>query len=70
MTAVWTMVAVVVGLVVTAVAYLTWRDRERHQALEDSLAAGTARSDAYRHAAERHAVQGVVWDRGRFDGRP
>jgi hypothetical protein len=73
MTVVWTVVIVIAGLAVALVGYLSWRDRARRRSVDESsadrTAEATAGAAAERYAAERHAAQGTLWDRGQTYGR-
>jgi type II secretory pathway pseudopilin PulG len=64
-----TLVVLGIGMTLAAAAYgyVAWRDRRRLSSAEDSAAARTARSTQERYAAERHAAQGDVWNRGSRD---
>ncbi|WP_433344605.1 hypothetical protein [Micromonospora sp. CA-111912] len=63
-----TTVMVIFGLALVlggaAFIVVAWRDRRRQPTPEDSAAAREAASTQERYAAERHGVQGDVWQRG------
>ncbi len=67
---VWVALAMVVVLLVACMGYVGWRDRRRARWTEDASAGRAATSDAERHEAGRHRVQGMTWDKGRSDGFP
>ena len=70
MTTVWVVVVITAGFAVAMLGYLAWRDRARRRSLGEDGSGRTAEATATaeRHAAERYAVPGTLWDRGKFDG--
>ncbi|MET8277921.1 hypothetical protein [Micromonospora sp. NPDC005174] len=65
MTTVWVVVGTLALLLVGSFGYVARRDRRRLSSDDDGGAARAARSAQERYAAERHAVQGDTWLRGR-----
>ncbi|MET8912497.1 hypothetical protein [Micromonospora sp. NPDC004551] len=58
MTTVLVTLAVVALVVGAAVAYVSWRDRQRSTPDEDRVAGRDARTRQLRYEGERHGVQG------------
>lgn len=60
MTVVWVLLGMGTALSIACIGYLGWRDQHRSSSADDRSASRAAASDAERHAAMRHAVQGVT----------
>ncbi|WP_327033429.1 hypothetical protein [Micromonospora ureilytica] len=60
MTAVVISLVVAVVLVVAAVVFVGWRDRNRLSSDEDPTSAREASTDQYRHEVERHLTSGMA----------
>jgi hypothetical protein len=68
MTTVAVSLAVLVVVLIAAVAFVGWRDRQRLASREDPAVARDAAATQAQGAAERHGAQGAVWQSGQTPG--